>query len=469
MESVLIIDDDKMLCDFMRRKIEKMGYAATCAFNLNDGVVLAGNEHFDVIYLDVALPDGNGLDAIPKLKAMSTEPEVIIMTGAGDPDGAELAIRSGAWDYIEKPSSLSVMMLPLVRALQYRQARATKELREAPLMREGIVGNSLPMKVCLDQLAQAARTDATVLITGETGTGKELFAWAIHHNSARVSKNFVIVDCAALTDTLVESILFGYQKGAYTGADRPNDGLIKQADQGTLFLDEVGELPLSAQKAFLRVLQERRFRPLGSKREVVSNFRLVSATNRNLDDMVEAGQFRKDLLFRLRALTIELPPLRKCPGDIAEISIHYIRKLCDRYGRTLCGLSPEFLAALAGYEWPGNVRELVFALERALAAAGDENTLFPHHLPTPIRIKLTQSALVQRNGKPQLTKQSREATEKFPKLHELREMSMSNLEKQYLTELLFLSKDSVRKACELSGLSRSRLYELLKKYDLSLR
>ncbi|MDD5167173.1 MAG: sigma-54 dependent transcriptional regulator, partial [Syntrophales bacterium] len=284
MANILIIDDDQMLCNAMSMKFKMMEHRVSCALTLEDGVREANRNSFDVVYLDVRLPDGNGLDALSIIRKMDDPPEVIIMTGSGDPDGAELAIKNGAWDYIEKPSSINNMILPLVRALQYRDVKlATKPSMK--LNRDGIIGNSIPMRACLDQVAEASGSNANVLLSGETGTGKELFAWAIHNNSSRSQRNFVVVDCAALSETLVESMLFGHEKGAYTGADKTKEGLIKQADGGTLFLDEVGELPFSIQKSLLRVLQEHRFRPLGSNHEIGSDFRLVAATNRNLDEM----------------------------------------------------------------------------------------------------------------------------------------------------------------------------------------
>jgi DNA-binding NtrC family response regulator len=272
---------------------------------------------YDVIFLDVRLPDGIGLDAIQKIKANSSAPEVVIITGEGDPNGAELAIQYGAWDYIEKPPSVQSVILPLVRALQYR---TEKKDAQKPLMikRDNIIGNSPQLLRSLKKLARAAQSQASVLIEGETGTGKELFAMAIHQSSSRSGKNFVVVDCAALPETLVESVLFGHAKGAFTGADQAKEGLVKQADQGTLFLDEIGELPLSLQKAFLRVLQEQRFRPIGGGSEVNSDFRLIAATNRDLDRMVQEKQFRQDLLFRIRSLVITLPPLRERPEDINQ-------------------------------------------------------------------------------------------------------------------------------------------------------
>ncbi|RPJ00353.1 MAG: sigma-54-dependent Fis family transcriptional regulator, partial [Deltaproteobacteria bacterium] len=389
MASVLIIDDDKGFCYTLTHVIESMGHGVTCVHTLREGLKKTVSGHFDVVFLDVMLPDGNGLDLLPKIHAVPSGPEVIIITSRGDPDGAELAIRNGAWDYVQKPCPIKEIMLPLIRAVQYREEKKVKKY-PAAIKRENIIGNSPQLMACMDLLAQAAGSDAAVLITGETGTGKESFALAIHKNSRRADHAFVVVDCAALPESLVESILLGHEKGAFTGADRSHEGLMKQADGGTLFLDEVGELSLSIQKAFLRALQEHRFRPLGGKREVESDFRLVVATNRNIDEMEKEGRFRGDLLFRLRSLTIDIPPLRERGGDIRELAMYHTGRLCGRYGEGIKGFSPEFLESLMDYEWPGNVRELFQALESALAAAQQDPVLFPKHLPTNIRVKLAR-------------------------------------------------------------------------------
>jgi two-component system NtrC family response regulator len=473
MAKILIIDDDRMMCDLLCDMGTRMGHEVTSAFTLEAGVAAALSDAYEVVFLDVRLPDGNGLDALPKIRESASWPEVIIITGAGDPSGAELAIRSGAWDYIEKPSSITAIKLPFVRALQYREQKRLKNgagpgaKGVMALKREGIIGECAKVKACLDVLAQAANSDGSVLITGETGTGKELFAWAVHENSLRSGRPFVVVDCAALPETLVESMLFGHEKGAFTGAEKAQDGMILQADGGTLVLDEVGELPLSVQKAFLRVLQEHTFRPLGGNREIRSNFRLVAATNRDLDRMVENGQFRKDLFFRVRSFTLELPPLREHPEDIKDIAMHHMAKLCERYGTGTKGFSSPFIKALEAYDWPGNVREMVHALEAALAAAQDEPTLFPDHLPIHIRIQLARASVAKEAPAENPIVESFSSTASLPKLGDFRELAVVRAEKQYLRSLMELTGLDFKEACRVSGLSRARLYALLKKYSIS--
>jgi len=422
-----------------------------------------------VVFLDVRLPDGSGLDIVQDIRETPSSPEVIIITGFSDVYGAELAITHGAWDYLEKSASIDEIILPLERALQYRTERQAKA-RPTALKLEGIVGSSPQMKTCIELLAQAAASDANVLVSGETGTGKEPFSWAIHSNSPRAGKNFVVVDCASLPETIVESVLFGHERGAFTGADKSKTGLITQADGGTLFLDEVGELPPSVQGSFLRALQERRFRPVGSVKEVRSDFRLIAASNRDLDDMVREGRFRKDLLFRLRTFTITLPPLREHPEDIKELASFYLTKLSRRYGKGMKGFSPDLLDTLLDYDWPGNVRELINALERAIVAAGTSPTLFPAHLPAEIRIKVKRDKVEEAGqGTDALHPAPPGSGRPLTTLQEHREAEIARAEQQYLEELMARTQGNIREACQVSGLSRSRLYGLLKKYALTTR
>ncbi len=470
MYRILIIDDDAEVCDAVASAVARMGHEAAWCATLEAGMTRVRESDFDIVLLDVRLPDGDGMAALPELQRVASRPEVVIMTGYGDPDGAELAIRSGAWDYLEKPVSVKAIRLVLTRALQYR---AEKLQRRGPtaLNRVGIVGNSAPLRGCFDLVAQAAGSDINVLITGETGTGKELFAGAIHENSNRKGArgNFVVVDCTALPKTLVESVLFGHEKGAYTGADEDKEGLIRQADGGTLFLDEVGELPLEIQMKFLRVLQEKHYRPVGSKREEKSDFRLIAATNRDLDELVEEGSFREDLLFRLRAMTIALPPLRERREDIKVLALHRISILCEQYGTDTKGFSPDFFDVLSSYDWPGNVRELNQALEMALISAGPNPMLFSMDLPDEIRAKVARKAIQESGAESTFVQETGplDPSGPMPTLKDAREAAVAELEKRYLESLLKLTYGKINEACRVSGLSRSRFYTLLKKYGIS--
>ncbi|MFH1035465.1 MAG: sigma-54 dependent transcriptional regulator [Pseudomonadota bacterium] len=467
MADILIIDDDPMICRLLARMVERQGHSATQAHTLVSGWEMVQAQPFDVIFLDVRLPDGNGLQRLSDIRASPARPEVIIMTGMGDPDGAELAIKNGAWDYIEKPASLEKMTLPLMRALDYRKER---QGRSAPklLKREDIIGDSPPMMACLDTMAQAAGSDANVLITGETGTGKELFAWGIHRNSQRADKSFVVVDCTALPDNLVESLLFGHVRGSFTGADRSQRGLVEQAHGGTLFLDEVGELPPTLQKSFLRVIQERRFRPVGSDSEVASDFRLIAATNRDLEQLVGQQSFRQDLFFRLRSFNIDLPPLRTRLEDMADLVTHHLARLWQRYKIRNKGFSPDFLEALQAYPWPGNVRELVNVLERTVASALNEPILFPYHLPTFLRVEVAKASLRREAApSPGGAAPASLSGHVLAPLSQFRDEVLGAAEKRYLQDLMALSQGDIPEACQISQLSRGRLYALLKKYGIS--
>jgi two-component system NtrC family response regulator len=467
MAHVLIIDDDKEMCKMLSNMVTSMEHTATYAHSIKDGLEKVSSEIFDIVFLDVKLPDGIGLEALPQIRETESSPEVIIITGHGDPDGAEIAIKNGAWDYIQKPLSPKKIVLPLTRVLQYRDDLKKAQKPAVALKLDGMVGSSPQWKGCLDLIAQIANSDANVLISGETGTGKELFARAVHNNSHCAEKNMVVVDCAALPENLVESMLFGHEKGAFTGADRERVGFIKEAHGSTLFLDEVGELPLAVQKAFLRVLQEHCFMPLGSSNEIQSDFRLVAATNRDLERMVQAQQFRQDLFFRLQSFRIEIPPLRTRVQDIKDLAMHYTTLLCERYGTETKGFSPDFFEALAAYEWPGNIRELIHTLERVLTTAMFEPTLFPRHLPSNIRIHAARASVMKNSADREVAQQESDSPQMIPSLQDIREAALFNAEKQYLNNLMSHIKWDVKEACRISGLSRSRLYHLLKKYKIS--
>jgi len=466
MARILIVDDEETMCQSLSFVGKRNGHETVCENTLGAALKRASTERFDVVFLDVRLPDGNGLEMLPRLAQTPSRPEIIIMTGYGDPLGAELAINSGAWDYIEKGSSVKDITLSLVRALEYRKQKTSlgSQVGVVALKRENIVGNSPKLTACLDLVARAAGSEAGVLILGETGSGKELFARAVHQNSKRADKPFVVVDCASLPETLVESLLFGHEKGAFTGAERASEGLFSEANGGTLFLDEVGELPLNMQKAFLRVLQERRFRPVGSHKEVESDFRLVAATNRNLDQMVQAGQFRSDLLFRISSFVLELPPLRERKDDIKELTRHYMDKFCERNGMSPKGSCPDLMETLMAYDWPGNIREFINTIERTVITAREEPILFAQHLPTAIRIKVAQSGVRQQESATPAPS-SAPPTE-LPKLTDFRESIYNQAEKQYLHDLMSLANKDISVACRLSGLSQSRLYALLKSHEL---
>ena len=391
-------------------------------------------------------------------------------TGHGNADAAEAALRSGAWEYLVKPLRVRDLSKALTQAVQWRNSRDSQS--RSLLRHPDIIGKSPALAEALEALREAAASNVNVLITGETGTGKELFASALHANSLRASGPFVTVDCTTLPETLVEAHLFGHARGAFTGADRAREGLLAAADHGTLFLDEVGELPLPVQGAFLRALELRRFRPVGEVREEESDFRLVAATNRDLDDMVGMDLYRSDLRFRLRGMTIHVPPLRRRAEDIPLLAEHFTARYCQRHELPNKELTPDCYAMLADYSWPGNVRELRHTIERACAAAGDGTQLFTRHLPTEIRIELARKRLVHlsepEESAPTAPLPEQEPStqprkpETFPTLRDMK----AKAERDYIAGLFAACQGDVRRAAGIAGVSRGHFYELLKKYGL---
>ena len=480
MPTILVIDDDPEIRDTFQSLSRRMRYDFLGAGSLAEGLALVRADHVDVVLLDIRLPDGNGLDALPDIRRGDNPPEVIILTGLGDPDGAEMAIVGGAWDYLVKPAPIKQTMLSLTRALKYHKEKG-HGVSTVALRREGIIGSGPRLTACLDMVAQASRLTGPVLVTGETGTGKELMARTIHQNSTRAQGEFVPVDCASLTETLLESTLFGHRKGSFTGADQDRPGLVKLADGGTLFLDEVGEMPPAIQKAFLRVLQEKRFRPVGSSVEVQSDFRLIAATNRDLEDMAAQGAFRQDLLYRLKTFVINLPPLRERREDIKLLTLSQLDSLCQRYGLPTKGVGTDFSDMLLAYSWPGNVRELFGVLERALAASGLEPTLYAKHLPPEVRLQVMK-AYIERGRREDVPAEGGLAGQPgqplalaFPAGHADLSGPLPTLkafkearERQYLDELISRTDKDLQAMLDTSGLSRSHLYALLKKHGMAL-
>ena len=481
MANILIIDDDQEICETLSSLGTRLAHHCQSAHSVSAGRFAVHQSAFDILFLDVRLPDGNGLDLLPELTVMADPPEIIILTGKGDPDGAELAIQGGAWDYILKPSSIKEISLTLGRALKYREEKKGR-IETEHLDRAKVVGSSPQMKACFRLMTQAARSDASVLIMGETGTGKELCARTIHDNSSRSGGKFVCVDCASLTESLVESTLFGHRRGAFTGAQDSRIGLVKLADHGTLFLDEIGEMPLSIQKVFLRVLQERTFRAVGDTQEQTSNFRLIAATNRDLDRMVENQEFRSDLLFRITTMRLLLPPLRQRPEDIQPLAGFKIVQLCTQYGMPNKVMDDDLLKILESYHWPGNIRELFNIIERAIIAAGSEKNLFAMHLPRQLRIQVAKEQIRRMTGSQVLYEDSGgEANDDVRKIgqeifQDIFDRQLPSLrvfkgttEKIYLGELIRQCNSDLNRILTTSGLSRSHFYALLKKYGLSIQ
>jgi two-component system, NtrC family, response regulator len=468
MTKILIIDDDKLFSVALADVLAGEGHHVSHASTLAEGLALARSSDMSLIFLDLQLPDGYGLDVLPDLKTLPDSPEIIVITGSLETEHAATAISRGAWDFIKKTSTQLEMKLSCARALEYRNTR----LALLPVHREGIIGQSPVLRRCLEKMAQAAKSEAEVLFLGETGTGKELFARALHANSPRRDKELVVVDCSAMTETIAGSELFGYRRGAFTGALTDRTGLIQRAHKGTLFLDEVSELPPTLQKSFLRVLESRTFRPLGQNYELSSNFRLVGASNRNLEEMARQGQFRDDLLFRMQTVTIQLPPLRERLDDMDELVHHHLEAISRRSRLPGKTASPELMNLFTHHDWPGNVRELVNTLKALAASAPLERVLYPSHLPRELHVRFLKSGLASAVSEP--SPAAWNAPEPSETLAEHFNLDwktycariQETAEKNYLINLMQVSGNSIKKAVLHSSLSQARLYGLLKKYDI---
>ncbi len=456
-DKILIVDDEKVICSLIEAIAKKSGRESHSAHTLAEAKLALSEDNWDVVFLDVRLPDGDGIKIIQNIVNKEYIPEVVIMTGAGNAVGAELALKSGAWEYLVKPFTFTEIELLMTRVFQYRKDKLASQ-KPFVFSRDRIIGDSIPMRNTLKGMSHAAVSDANLLITGETGTGKELCASVVHENSSRSGAPFVVLDCSALPANLAESVIFGHKKGAFTGADSNRTGLVKMADGGTLFIDEVGELTPATQKLFLRFIQERTFLPLGSDSPVSSNIRIIAATNKNLTDMVKKHKFREDLFFRLNVMNIEMPPLRDRREDIRPL----LRGFLDRESEKLKitkGYSTDFIDTLMDYDWPGNVRELFNALERAVTISGSIPTIYSVHLPVNIRMSDKHKLLSN-----ETQEEPHYDLSLYPS--DYREFRLES-EKKYLTELLQSAQGNKEKARQISGLSRTRLFELLKKHDLS--
>jgi len=464
MAKILVVDDDELFRELLCTSVSRHGHVSLGAESLAQARRILAGQAVDVVYMDVRLPDGSGALALEELRAVKDPPEVIIVTGQGDPDGAELALRCGAWDYIEKPASVDRMTLPMLRALSYR---AEKRRQRIPALPEtsGIVGKSPRLASCLAQAGMAAASGVDVFITGETGTGKEIFARAIHASGSRAQGPFVVVDCTTLPGSLAESVLFGHERGSFTGADRKQAGLIEQANGGTLFLDEVGELPLAIQAKFLRVLQERSYRPVGGGQVRQSEFRLVAATNRDLAAMAERGEFRQDLLYRLGAFCLELPPLRERDGDIKTLLEWRVAQHAARSQHPAPEPSPEYLELLLSHHWPGNVREFLQSVDMSLVSAQGEAMLLPQHLPLELRVRLMRGRVSSHGFAEAQPVLKTKLTVAGPwRTH--RAQLLDKAEAEYFSALMVQTRGDAALASEVSGLKTARLYELLGKHGL---
>ncbi|MEW6076961.1 MAG: sigma-54 dependent transcriptional regulator [Thermodesulfobacteriota bacterium] len=410
MEKILIIDDDEGLVHFLSRFFQRKGFDVTVCLTGQEALNTISQNGFDLILLDYKMPDFNGLDVLSEIRRIEVKTPVILMTAYGTTELAIETMKHGAYDYLTKPFDRQDLSRIVTDALC-----VNRQVKERVLISAGcadtidpadgktirMVGHGKKMQEVFKLIGQVAPNDVSVLITGESGTGKELVARAIYHHSRRSDKPFITVNCGAIPEALFESELFGHERGAFTGADRTYIGKLERCDQGTLFLDEIGEMAPSAQVKLLRALQEGEIERVGGSHPVRVNVRVIAATNKNLEKEIEAGRFRKDLYWRLKVITMELPPLRQRQEDIPHLADYFLLRFCAEYKRPSCYLSESALNKLMAYTWPGNVRELENCIRRAvLLAAGDvipeSNLMIPDAEAEPMPEETTSGQLMAR-------------------------------------------------------------------------
>jgi two-component system response regulator PilR (NtrC family) len=373
-QSILIVDDEPGLRDMLAILFRREGYFVTCTPGFVTGREAVANipSPYGVVLTDLMMPDGSGLDLLSFTKERSPESEVIVITAHSTVELAIEAMRRGAYDFVAKPFATSELKALVEKAFEKRAIVAENARLRAKVERvlsKDLLGRSEAMRRIVDLLGRIARSKSTVLITGASGTGKEQIARAIHAMSDRADKSFVVVNCGAIPETLIESELFGHERGAFTGASRSHLGIFREADGGTVLLDEVGELATSVQVKLLRVLQERKVRGVGESGETSIDVRVLAATNRNVEEDVKSGKFRQDLYYRLNVIRIEVPPLRERREDVPELAEHFLARCAAEHHKSLRGFTPDALRALDAYDFPGNVRELENIIERAVALA----------------------------------------------------------------------------------------------------
>src|SRR5688500_18016668 len=379
---ILVIDDEASVAEALSLVLGERGHKVESAKNADEADALLASRPFDLVFTDLRLPDGSGIDLLTRIKADSPETEVILMTAHGSLDLTIEAIKRGAFYYLEKPFTPEQALVLSARALQFRAVKSENRALKGALGGEdfGLIGRHPKIRQIHEVIRTAAPSDACVLIEGDSGTGKELVAAALHFQSARAGRPFIRINCAAIPSELIESELFGYRRGAFTGADRDKRGLIEAAAGGTLLLDEIAEMPAHLQTKLLRVLQERRLRRLGDEQELPVDFRLISSTNRDTAQMIKEGALRKDLYFRISTIKVKVPPLRERTDDVMLLAEHFLLRYAEKYQKRIRGVSQPAYALLARYDWPGNVRELESVVEHAVLFS-QEGQIMPEDLP----------------------------------------------------------------------------------------
>ncbi|MBI2985433.1 MAG: sigma-54-dependent Fis family transcriptional regulator [Deltaproteobacteria bacterium] len=441
---ILIVEDDREMCRFLSELLAEEGYEVAVVYDGPSAVEKYRQESFDLTITDLMMPRMKGTELVQRLKEIEPDALVLLITAFGSIESAVETMRAGAFDYLTKPFRTDEILLSVSRALEQRGLRMElQRLRKEIQSRygfENIVGKSDSMRRVFEMIAHIGDVPANVLIIGESGTGKELVARAIHYNSPRNRNPFIPLNCAAIPETLLESELFGYLRGAFTDAKRDRKGLFHEASGGSLFLDEISEIPVNLQAKLLRVIEDKEVRPLGASRGEKVDARILAASNRDLDQLVGEGRFRQDLFYRLNVIRIELPPLRERSEDIPLLVEHFIQKFSGKTKRRVQGLTEEALAAILNYHWPGNVRELEHTIERAVLL-GKEEMISGNDLPPQLLNKRAKEGLLE---------------EALSNRYTLKE-----LERIYISKVLETTKGNKTEAANTLGVDRTTLYRKL--------
>ncbi len=452
-QTILVVDDDHAHRTMLRTLVGGWGYRVEEADDGAAAIDMVSARSYDLVLMDVRMVNISGLEALPRIKAFNPAIPVIIMTAYSSVETAVAALKQGAHDYLTKPLDFDKLRKTLANAMEHSRLKAENRLLRERLGeqfdRRNIIGRSPAMLQLLETTAQVAPSEATVLITGESGTGKELIAGAIHFNSARREGPFIKLNCAAITETLLESELFGHERGAFTGADRRKEGRFHQADGGSLFLDEVSEMPLTMQVKLLRVLQEQEFTRVGGEEVVRVDVRLIAATNKHLPDLIAAERFREDLFYRLNVVALEIPPLRRRQEDIPLLAQHFLEHFADQNNKAIRGFTPRAMDRLVRYRWPGNVRELMNAVERAVVLTRSES------------VDAADFPLIIRDG------DSATGSETDPDRLQLSgDMPLEQIERAAIISTLEAAGGNKSEAARRLGITRKTLHKKLKIYGL---
>ena len=440
---VLVVDDEEPLRRLLKKELSRKGFSVEVAPDGSQALDLLKNSAYDVILLDIMMPGVSGIEVMKKLKEDSSAPAIIVLTGKATVETAVEAMKNGAYDYLTKPYKLDELIIIINRAYEFSRLRMKNQLLEQELIRKEtpfeFICKSRQLREILSLIKKIAPTDSPVFIQGESGTGKELIANTIWHYSKRNRVPLVALNCATLSENLIESEIFGHEKGAFTNAYQTKHGIVEVADKGTLFLDEIAEMPLGLQARLLRFLDSGEFRRVGGNKILNVDVRVIAATNKNLTDLIKAGHFREDLYYRLNVINITLPPLRERKEDIPELARFFLKKYTNKLSKSVSDFVPEVLDLFNSYDWPGNVRELENVIERAVILSDSEKI-----------------------GKEDVS---------IPAVHTGREtpaaFSLEEMEKEHIQKVLHEAEGNQSKTSQILGIDRKTLYLKLKKYGIS--